>query len=88
MPHSAKDDKGDPPDDLSEHEWAEYNLPAALLIRIAAAVEGSEQEKRRAFSNAFIYLYNRINIFTSLPIEKLDRMRLQRKLDDIGTARE
>jgi hypothetical protein len=42
VPDSAKDDKGDPPDDLSGHEWAEYNLPAALLIRIAAAVEGDD----------------------------------------------
>jgi hypothetical protein len=39
VPDSAEDEKSDPPDDLTEHEWAEYNLPAALLIRIAAAAE-------------------------------------------------
>ncbi|MBC8007793.1 MAG: arsenate reductase ArsC [Prolixibacteraceae bacterium] len=51
-----------------------------------AAVEGDEAQKRRAFSRAFIYLYNRINIFASLPLEKLDRIGLQRRLDDIGTS--
>ena len=39
VPDSGEDDKNDPPDDLSQHEWAEYNLPAALLSRIAAAAE-------------------------------------------------
>ena len=68
--------------------WPGQPMSAHWGMADPAAVEGSEQEKRRAFSNAFIYLYNRINIFTSLPIEKLDRMGLQRKLDDIGTARE
>jgi protein-tyrosine-phosphatase len=67
--------------------WPGQPMTAHWGMADPAAVEGSEQEKRRAFSNAFIYLYNRINIFTSLPIEKLDHVGLQRKLDDIGTAR-
>lgn len=67
--------------------WPGQPMTARWEMPDPAAVEGSEQEKRRAFSNAFIYLYNRINIFTSLPIEKLDRIGLQRKLDDIGTTR-
>ncbi|HYM99485.1 MAG TPA: hypothetical protein VET25_07055 [Aestuariivirgaceae bacterium] len=36
---SSEDDTIDFPEYLSEHEWAEYNLPAALLIKIAAAAE-------------------------------------------------
>lgn len=35
----SSEDKIDLPEYFSEHEWAEYNLPAALLIRIAAAAE-------------------------------------------------
>lgn len=42
VPDSAEDEKSDPPDNLSQHEWAEYNLPATLLIRIAAAAEGDD----------------------------------------------
>ena len=68
--------------------WPGQPMTAHWGMADPAAMEGSEQEKRRAFSNAFIYLYNRINIFTSLPIEKLDRIGLQRKLDDIGTSQE
>lgn len=48
------------------------------------AVEGDESRKRRAFSQAFIYLYNRINIFASLPLENLDQIGLKRRLDEIG----
>jgi hypothetical protein len=33
-------------------------------------------------------LTNRISIFTSLPIRSLDRMALQKHLDDIGQRRE
>ncbi len=67
--------------------WPGQPMSAHWGMADPAAVEGSEQEKRRAFSNAFIYLYNRINIFTSLPMEKLDGIGLQRKLDEIGTTR-
>jgi len=42
VPDSAEDDKSDPPDDFSQHEWAEYNPPATVLIRIAAAAEGDD----------------------------------------------
>ena len=52
-----------------------------------AAVEGDETEKRRVFSRVFIYLYNRINIFASLPLENLDRIGLKRRLDEIGSDR-
>ena len=33
-------------------------------------------------------LTNRIAIFTSLPLESLDRMSLQKRLDEIGERRE
>ena len=51
------------------------------------AVEGSEVERMMAFRQAFRELENRINIFVNLPFERLDRLKLQRRLDDIGRAR-
>ena len=53
-----------------------------------AGVDGSEDEKRRAFALAFNQLNRRISIFLSLPLEKLDAMALKRELDDIGHLRE
>jgi arsenate reductase (thioredoxin) len=49
-----------------------------------AAVQGTEVQQRRAFVDAYIGLENRIKIFVALPIDKLDRMALKRKVDEIG----
>lgn len=51
-----------------------------------AAVAGSDSEKWLAFRAAFRLLDNRIKIFTSLPLDSLDRIELQERLDAIGTA--
>jgi arsenate reductase len=51
-----------------------------------AAVEGSDEEKRRAFRSALAVLSTRINLLMNLPAEKLDRLALKKKLDEIGVA--
>jgi arsenate reductase len=50
-------------------------------------VVGSELAKTQAFRAAFDVLEHRVRIFTSLPIASLDRLKLQRELDAIGTSR-
>ena len=50
------------------------------------AVEGNETEQQLAFAEAFRMLSNRISIFTSLPLTSLDKLSLQKKLDEIGSA--
>jgi arsenate reductase (thioredoxin) len=49
-----------------------------------AAVEGTQEEKQKAFRLAYLQLQNRINLFLSLPLGSLDRMSLHQKLKDIG----
>ena len=51
-----------------------------------AAVQGSDEDKRRAFLLAFRTLSTRINLMLNLPIEKLDRLSIKKKLDDIGRS--
>ena len=51
-----------------------------------AAVEGSEDQKRRAFSDTANMLRRRVELFASLPFEKLDRLALQNKVREIGKA--
>lgn len=46
--------------------------------------EGTEAQKRLAFQQAYGALRNRILTFSSLPFETLDRMSLQKAVDDIG----
>ena len=57
-------------------------------IEDPAAVEGSEDQKRQAFAQAFTQLNRRISIFLSLPFSKLDAMSLKKELDTIGHLRE
>ena len=51
-----------------------------------AAVVGTDEEQRRAFFMAYNQLSNRLMIFLSLPLEKLDRLSLKQKLDEIGAS--
>ena len=64
--------------------WPGQPMSAHWGIEDPAAAEGSEEVQRRAFNKAFRELDARIKIFTSLRLEMLDRMALQRQLDAIG----
>ena len=49
-----------------------------------AAVQGSDEVRRKAFLRAFTELSTRINLFLNLSLDKLDRLTLQRRLREIG----
>ena len=65
--------------------WPGQPMTAHWGVEDPAAVEGSDEVKLRAFMKAFRELDARIKIFTSLRLEMLDRLSLQRELDRIGT---
>ena len=50
-------------------------------------VEGTEAERAFAFADTHRMLYQRIGIFTNLPLKSLDKLSLQKRLDDIGRAK-
>jgi arsenate reductase len=64
--------------------WPGQPMTAHWGIADPAAVEGSDAEKERAFHLAFRELSARIGIFTSLRIEALDQLALQREVNAIG----
>ena len=64
--------------------WPGQPMTAHWGIVDPAAAEGSDEDKRRAFNRAFRELDARIKIFTSLRLEALDQLSLQRQLDAIG----
>jgi arsenate reductase (thioredoxin) len=64
--------------------WPGTPMTAHWGIADPAAADGSDAEKAFAFLKALKELETRIKLFTSLPIESLDRMALQAKLRDIG----
>ena len=67
--------------------WPGQPMTAHWGLEDPAAVEGTDEEKRRAFFRAYTHLQNRINIFMNLPFDKLDRLALQNRLHDIGKTR-
>jgi len=68
--------------------WPGRPMTAHWGIEDPAAVQGSDDDKRKAFFRAYNQLQNRLSIFVSLPLDKLDRLALKRKLDEIGRLRE
>ena len=52
-----------------------------------AAVQGTDEAKRGAFLKAYTELYQRISLFTCLPIETLSNLALKEKLEEIGRTK-
>lgn len=64
--------------------WPGQPMTAHWGVPDPVAAEGNESERRLAFAEAYRMLNNRLSIFVNLPIASLDRISLQRRLDDIG----
>ena len=64
--------------------WPGQPMTAHWGVDDPGAVEGSADQRRRAFHRALRELDARIKLFISLPIESLDKMALQERLKDIG----
>ncbi len=64
--------------------WPGQPITAHWGVEDPAAVEGSDDEKRKAFFHAYNRLHNRIQLFLSLPLAKLDRVALTKRLTEIG----
>lgn len=63
--------------------WPGKPVSAHWGVPDPAAVKGTEEEQRKAFTDAAITLRRRIELFLSLPLKSLDAMSLQRELRDI-----
>ena len=66
--------------------WPGQPMSAHWGIPDPAAAEGTEAERRLAFAEAYRAMLNRISVFVSLPMQSLDRLSLQKRLSEIGTA--
>ena len=68
--------------------WPGQPMTAHWGIPDPAAAQGSAAEVALAFADAYRMMNNRITLFLNLPLEAIDRLSLQRRLDDIGRRRE
>ena len=66
--------------------WPGQPMNAHWGVADPAAVEGDEKERMMAFRQTFSVLENRIKLFVSLPFDKLQGLKLQRRLDEIGRS--
>lgn len=64
--------------------WPGQPMTAHWGIPDPAEARGSEAEIALAFKDAYRMLFQRIGIFTALPIRSLDKLSLQNKLREIG----
>jgi protein-tyrosine-phosphatase len=64
--------------------WPGQPMTAHWGIPDPAEVRGSEVAIALAFKDAYRMLFQRIGIFTALPIRGLDKLSLQNKLREIG----
>ncbi len=64
--------------------WPGQPISAHWGVEDPAAFVGTDAEKRREFGRVANILRRRIELFTSLPLEKLDRLKLEKTVRDIG----
>jgi arsenate reductase (thioredoxin) len=66
--------------------WPGHPVTAHWGVDDPAAVEGTEDEKRLAFSEALFILERRINLFAGLPVDTLNKPALREQLEEIGRS--
>ena len=66
--------------------WPGKPMSAHWGVPDPAAVEGSDEARRKAFHDAAVILKRRIELLLALPLARLDAMSLQHELHGIGQA--
>ena len=64
--------------------WPGQPMTAHWGLPDPVAAEGNEAERRLAFAETYRMLERRIGIFVNLPMRSLNKLSLQKRLDDIG----
>ena len=64
--------------------WPGQPITAHWGVEDPSLFEGTDDQKRHEFGRVANILKRRIELFTSLPLEKLDRLKLERTVKDIG----
>ena len=64
--------------------WPGQPMTAHWGVPDPAAVAGTSEQIERAFRDAFVILDRRISLFLCLPLSSLDKLAIQKQIDDIG----
>ena len=66
--------------------WPGQPVTAHWGLPDPAAVEGSDDDKTKAFRDTYVALERRISLFNSLPIAGLDQLTLSKRVAEIGRS--
>jgi arsenate reductase len=64
--------------------WPGQPVTAHWGVPDPVAADGTEEARQRAFQSAWMMLRRRVELLLALPVEKLDRMAIQKALRAIG----
>jgi arsenate reductase (thioredoxin) len=64
--------------------WPGQPMTAHWGVPDPAAVEGTPEQIDRAFREAFMILERRISLLLCLPLSSLDKLAIQKQIEDIG----
>lgn len=64
--------------------WPGQPMTAHWGVPDPAAVAGTPEQIEKAFRDAFMILERRISLLLCLPLSSLDKLAIQKKIDDIG----
>jgi len=64
--------------------WLGHPATAHWGVPDPVAVEGDDDERRRAFRSAYATLRRRVELLLALPLEKLEQLEAQTRLREIG----
>lgn len=64
--------------------WLGQPMTAHWGVPDPAAINGTEEQIKKAFRDAFFLLDRRISLFLSLPLKSLDNIAIKREIDKIG----
>lgn len=64
--------------------WPGQPMTAHWGVPDPAAVNGSREAVEKAFRDAFMILDRRISLFLCLPLASLDKLAIQKQIDQIG----
>ena len=64
--------------------WPGQPIVAHWGLPDPAAANGSSEEIYRMFKQVALQLQRRIELFVSLPLEKLDRLKIEKQITEIG----
>lgn len=66
--------------------WPGQPISAHWGFEDPASVEGSDEEKRRAFAKTCRFIMNRVQLFVNLPLLMLDKTAIKHEMQTIGNT--